>query len=84
MVRVAFLRKIGRRRVDSCGVKIAMRTAFEGTAGNWYLPEVLILRRFMSSHVGFGIAIRVSMISRSAAMSFKVKGNQNKVKTADK
>jgi hypothetical protein len=34
--------------------------------------------------VGFGIAIRVSMISRSAVVSFKVKGNQNKVKTADK
>ena len=76
IVRVVFLRKIGKRRFVSFGVKILIKSAFEGTSSSWYLAAVFIFRRFASSRVGFGISINVFMISRKAVSSFKVEGTK--------
>ena len=77
IVRVVFLRKIGKRYFVSFGVKRLIKSAFDGTSSSWYLPAVFIFRRFNSSRVGFGICIRVFMISRKAeVLSFKVEGTK--------
>jgi hypothetical protein len=74
MVRVVFLRKIGKSRFDSCGVKRAINSEFDGTSPSAYFPAVFIFSRLTSSQAGLGISISVSMISRRAkALSVKVK-----------
>ena len=70
--RVVFLRKMGKRRLVSFGVKRPIKSAFEGISSSLYLPVVFIFRRLASSRVGLGISIRVLMISLSAFSSVKV------------
>ena len=72
IVRVVFLRKIGKRRFVSFGVKRLIKSAFDGTSWSWYLAAIFIFRRFASSRVASGISIRVFMISCKAFLSFKV------------
>jgi hypothetical protein len=72
IVRVVFLRKMGKRRFVSFGVKMLIKSAFDGTSLSWYLAAIFIFRRFASSCVGFGISISEFMISRKAVSSFKV------------
>jgi hypothetical protein len=72
IVRVVFLRKMGKRRFVSFGVKMLIKSAFDGTSLSWYLAAIFIFRRFASSCVGFGISISEFMISRKALLSFKV------------
>ena len=72
IVRVVFLRKMGKRRFASLGVKSLIKLAFDGTSWSWYLPAVFIFKRFTSSQVGWDVFIRVFMISRRAVWSFKV------------
>ena len=72
IVRVLFLRKIGKRRFDSLGVKRQIKSAFDGISSSWYLPAVLIFSRLASSRVGFAFSIRVLMISLRAFSSVKV------------
>ena len=52
MVRVVFLRKIGRSRFNSVGVRWLIKSAFDGTSPSWYFPAVFIFRRFSISLVG--------------------------------
>jgi len=76
IVRVVFLRKMGRRRFVSFGVKMPIKSAFDGTSSSWYFAEVFIFRRFTSSRVGCGVSISVFMISRKAFSSFKAEGTK--------
>jgi hypothetical protein len=76
IVRVVFLRKMGKRRFASFGVKSLIKSAFDGTSSSWYLAAVFIFRRFASSRVGCGISIRMFMISRKAFSFFKVEGTK--------
>jgi len=76
IVRVVFLRKMGKRRFASLGVKILIKSAFEGTSWSWYLAAVFIFRRFASSRVGYSVSISVFMISRRAISVFKVGGTK--------
>lgn len=71
--RVVFLLKIGKSRFVSFAVRRQIKSAFEGISSSWYLPVVFIFSRLASSRVGFGISIRVVMISLSAFSSVKVK-----------
>jgi hypothetical protein len=72
IVRVVFLRKMGKRRFSSFGVKRLIKSAFDGTSWSWYLPAVFIFSRLASSRVGFAFSIRVLMISLRAFSSVKV------------
>jgi hypothetical protein len=72
IVRVVFLRKMGKRRFVSFDVKRLIKSAFDGTSWSRYLAAVFIFRRFASSRVGSGISISVFMISRKAFSFFKV------------
>lgn len=77
IVRVFFLRKIGKSRLACCGVKRAINSEFDGTSPSWYFPAVLIFSRLTSLQVGLGISIRVVMISRRATVSsVKVEGTK--------
>ena len=72
IVRVVFLRKMGKRHLSSLGVKRLIKSELDGTSSSWYLPAVFIFSRFTSSQVGVGISINVFMISCRAVLSFKV------------
>ena len=73
MVRVAFLRRIGKSFFASRGVRALIKSALAGTASKWYLAAILIFNRLASSCVGEGIESNVVIISLSAAWLFKGK-----------
>ena len=68
MVRVVFLRKIGRSHFDSLGVRRQIKSAFEGTSPSWYFPAVFIFKRLSISPVGCDVSIRMFIISRRATV----------------
>lgn len=49
MVRVAFLRRIGKSFFASKGVRALIKSALAGTASKWYFAAVLIFNRLTSS-----------------------------------
>ena len=49
MVRVVFLLRIGKSCFASVGVRVLIKSAFDGTFSRWYLAAVWVLRRFTSS-----------------------------------
>ena len=66
IVRVAFLRRIGRSFLASFGFNSLIKSAFAGTACKWYFAAVLIFNRLASSCVGDGIDSKVVIISLRA------------------
>jgi hypothetical protein len=73
IVRVAFLRRIGKSFFASMGVRALIKSALAGTASKWYFAAVLIFKRFASSCVGDGIESKVVIISLNATWLFKGK-----------
>ena len=74
IVRVVFLRRIGKSRFVSWSVRRPIKSEFDGTSSSLYFAAVFIFRRFNSSLVGFGISFNVLMISRRAGvLSVKVR-----------
>jgi len=77
MVRVVFLRKMGKSSFVSLGVRRLIRSVFDGTSSSLYLAATLIFRRFNSLRVEFGLTFNSSMISRRATvLSVKVEGTE--------
>jgi len=66
MVRVVFLRSIGRSFFASVELRALIRSAFAGTASRRYFADTLIFKRLTSSCVAEGVESRVSIISRIA------------------
>jgi len=66
MVRVVFLRRIGRSFFASVELRALIRSAFAGTASRRYLADTLIFKRLTSSCVAEGVESRVSIISLRA------------------
>lgn len=72
IVRVVFLRRMGRSLCFSFGFNACIISAFEGMCLSWCLAAIWVLMRFTSSCVGEGRCIRVLMISRVALSVFNV------------
>ena len=72
IVRVFFLRRIGRSLRFCCGFSAAIISVLEGTCLRWCLAAVRVLSRFTSSWVGLGRRIKSAMISCVASSEFDV------------
>ena len=72
MVRVVFLRRIGRSFVRSFWVRAFIISALEGMCVSWCLAAIWVLMRCTSLRVGFGRRSRAFMMSRAALSVFKV------------
>ena len=73
MVRVVFLRRIGRSLGRSFGVRAFIISALEGMYVSWCLAATWVLIRCTSLRVGCGRRSRVFMMSRAALSVFKVR-----------
>ena len=72
IVRVGFLRRIGRSLRFSFGFSWVMISGLEGICWRWCLAAVWVLIRWMSVWVGDGRSISASIISRSGVFGFNV------------
>jgi flagellar biogenesis protein FliO len=73
IVRVAFLRRIGRSLVISFAVKALIISALDVVRWSLCLAAIWFLMRFRSSRVGDGKSIRALIISRGAVFAFNVR-----------
>ena len=72
IVRVAFLRRMGKSLRFCFGVKAAIISGLEGTWSRWCLAAVRVLSWFTSCCVGLGRSIKAAMISFTALSKFDV------------
>ena len=72
IVRVVFLRRIGRSLVRSFWVRACIISALEGMRFSWCLAATWVLAWCTSSWVGDCKSIRASMISLAAVSAFNV------------
>ena len=72
MVRVAFLRRIGRSSLLSLSLSTLIISEFEGIRSRLYLAAACILTRLMSLTVGDGVSSKVLMISLRASFVLNV------------
>ena len=71
IVRVFFLRKIGRRLFFSFGVRALIMSVFEGISCRWCFAATSSLTRFTSSWVGLGKSSSEFKTSRAASFLSK-------------
>ena len=72
IVRVGFLRRIGRSLRFSLGSSEAIISGLEGMRSRWCLAAIWVLIRLMSVWVGEGRSISASIISRTGVFALNV------------